>query len=116
MELSGALSNPFAKQKSLLIRITELHETLVQKAAESPQAPRPVPSRPSPVLETVALVLTLAREPMRAREIHAAAEQLAGAPLLWPSVKAALAAGASGDLPRFRRMRHGVYTIARQPA
>jgi hypothetical protein len=33
------------------------------------------------VLETVARVLTLAQEPMRAREIHDAAETLAGQPL-----------------------------------
>ena len=44
-----------------------------------------------------------------AREIHAAAEQLAGEPLLWTSVKAALAAGMAGKSPRFRRVRRGVY-------
>jgi hypothetical protein len=37
-------------------------------------------------------VLGLAGHPMRAREIHAAAQQLAGDTLLWTSVKAALAA------------------------
>jgi len=51
---------------------------------------------------------------MRAREIHAAAEQLAGRPLSWASVKAALAANASGDEPRFQRLRYGVYAIVRQ--
>ena len=48
---------------------------------------------------------------MRAREIHAAAEQLAGEPLCWTSVKAALAADITGKNPRFRRIRHGVYEI-----
>jgi hypothetical protein len=47
-----------------------------------------------------------------AREIHAAAEQLAGEPLLWTSVKAALAAGMAGKSPRFRRVRRGVYQTA----
>jgi len=65
----------------------------------------------SPVLETVTLVLELAGEPMWAREIHAAAEQLAGKPLLWTSVKAALAAGAAGKSPRFERVRRGYYRI-----
>jgi hypothetical protein len=67
----------------------------------------------SPVLETVTLVLELAGEPMRAREIHAAAEQLAGESLLWKSVKAALSANVTGEHPRFRRVRHGVYQLAR---
>lgn len=64
------------------------------------------------MLETVTLVLQRAGHPMRACEIHAAAERLAGEPLLWTSVKAALAAGASGRLPCFQRVRHGVYELA----
>jgi len=65
------------------------------------------------VLETVTLVLELAGLPMRARDVHAAAEQLRGARLQWSSVKAALAAGASRDRPRFRRTSRGVYESAR---
>ena len=65
------------------------------------------------MLERVTLVLELAGLPMRAREVHAAAEQLRGGTLQWSSVKAALAAGASGDRPRFRRISHGVYESAR---
>jgi len=58
-------------------------------------------------------VLELAGEPMPAREIHAAAEQLAGEPLLWTSVKAALAAGMASKSPRFRRVCRGVYETAK---
>jgi hypothetical protein len=112
MELSGALSNPFAKEKSLLIHLNELHQALLQKAARSSRTPRPVPARPSPVLETVALALTLAGEPMRAREIHVAAETLAGQQLHWSSVKASLAAGASGQPLRFERLSRGMYRLA----
>jgi hypothetical protein len=65
----------------------------------------------SPVLETVTMVLERAGEPTRAREIHAAAEQLAGEPLLWRSVKAALAANAEGSEARFERVRRGHYRI-----
>ena len=50
---------------------------------------------------------------MPASEIHSAAEELAGQPLLRTSVKAALAAGSSGASQRFRRVRHGVYQLAR---
>jgi hypothetical protein len=49
---------------------------------------------------------------MRARDVHAAAEQLAGETLLWTSVKAALAAGSSASSPCFQRVSHGVYRLA----
>ncbi len=65
------------------------------------------------MLETITLVLEQAGRPMRTREIHTAAEKLAGEPLLWTSVKAALAAGTSSTSPRFNRVRHGTYQSAR---
>jgi len=65
----------------------------------------------SPVLETVTLVLERAEEPMRAREIHEAAEHLVGEPLRWSSVKGTLAAYANGYEPRFERVRRGYYRI-----
>jgi len=64
------------------------------------------------VLKTVTPVLERAEKPMRAREIHAAAEKLADAPLLWESVRAALSANLTGEHPRFQRVRHGVYQTA----
>jgi len=79
----------------------------------NPREPRPVPAKVSPVLETVTLVLELAGKPMRAREIHAAACDLAGEPLRWESVKSALSADVTSEHPRFRRVRHGVYQLAR---
>jgi hypothetical protein len=63
------------------------------------------------VLATIARVLEEANCPMRAREIHAAAEQLAGEPLRWTSVKGTLAAYAEGSKPRFERVRRGYYRI-----
>jgi hypothetical protein len=57
-------------------------------------------------------MLERAVQPMRARDIHAAAEQLAGKSLRWTSVKAALAAGALGRRPRFQRVGYGVYQLA----
>ena len=64
------------------------------------------------MLATITRVLEAADRPMRAREIHAAAGQLLGEPLLCTSVRGALAAYASGSDPRFRRIRRGVYQIA----
>ena len=65
------------------------------------------------MLETVTRVLERADQPMRAREIHAAAEQLVGEALRWTSVKAALAAGSSSRSLRFQRVRHGIYERAK---
>ena len=110
MKLNGARSNPRAGVE--LFRVGALHDELLRRALVSPRKPRPAPAKVSPVLETVTLVLELAGEPMRAREIHAAAEQLAGEPLRWTSVKAALAVNVTGEHPRFRRVHHGVYQLA----
>ena len=111
LELNGARSNPRAGVE--LSRVGALHDELLRRALVNPREPRPAPPKVSPVLETVTLVLKLAEEPMWAREIHAAAEQLAGKPLRRTSVKAALAAGTSGPSQRFRRVHHGVYEFAR---
>ena len=59
------------------------------------------------------LALERAGKPMRVGEIHAAAEQLAGEPLLWKSVKAALSADVTGEHPCFRKVRRGVCQLAR---
>ena len=109
MELNGARSNPRLGVE--LSRLGALHGELLRKASANPREPRPVPAKVSPVLETVTLVLELAVEPMRAREIHAAAEQLAGEPLRWTSVKGTLAAYAGGREARFERVRRGYYRI-----
>ena len=66
----------------------------------------------SPVLETITVVLERAGRPMQGREIHAAGEKLAGEPLLWKSVKAALSVNVTGEHPRFRRVSRGAYQLA----
>jgi len=109
LELNGARSNPQAGVE--LSRLGALHDELLRRASANPRDPRPAPAKVSPVLETVTLVLELAGEPMRARDIHAVAERLAGEPLRWASVKAALAANAEGNEARFERVRRGYYRI-----
>ena len=111
MELNGARSNPFASDKDRLAQLDRLHRRLLHKAATSPRQPRPAPTKLSSVLETVTLVLKRAGGPMRVREIHTAAQQLAGDTLLWTSVKATLARGATGPSPPFQRIRRGVYRL-----
>jgi hypothetical protein len=109
VELNGALSN--LQLGVELGRLGTLRESLLLKTAADPREPRSAPVRVSPVLETVTIVLKRAERPMRAREIRVAAEKLAGEPLLWTSVKSALSAGAAGEKPHFRRVRHGVYLV-----
>src|SRR5450759_1055231 len=111
MELNGARSNPQAGVE--LSRLGALHDELLRKALVNPHEPRPAPAKTSPVLETVTLVLERAGRPMQARAIHAAACELVGEPLLWKSVKAALSADVTGEHPRFRRVRRGVYQTAK---
>ena len=111
MELNGARSNPRVGVE--LVRLRALHNELLRRALTNPREPRSFPTKVSPVLETVRLVLERAGKPMPAREIHAAACELVGEPLLWKSVKAALAANVTGEHPRFLRVRHGVYQLAR---
>jgi hypothetical protein len=67
-----------------------------------------------PVLETVTRVLETAREPMRARDIYRAAQELTDAPLRWGSVKGALSGYTIGGDRRFRRVGHGRYEIKPQ--
>ena len=111
MEDNGARSNPQVQVE--LARLGEIHGRLLRKAAASPRQARSAPPKVSPVLETVTLVLEQAEQPMRAREIHAAAQEIVGKTLFRTSVKAALAAGTTGCSPRFQRVRHGVYQSAR---
>ena len=110
LELNGARSNPRAEVE--LVRLGALHDELLRRALANPRKPRPAPAKARPsVLETVTLALERAGKPMRVGEIHAAAEQLAGEPLLRTSVKAALAACADGSEARFERVRRGYYRI-----
>ena len=88
-----------------------LYEDLLSRARADPREPRPAPRRAAGVLATVTRVLEEAEHPMRAREIHAAAERLAGEPLRWTSVKGILAAYAEGYGARFERVRRGCYRI-----
>ena len=109
MELNGALSNPRVSVE--LSRLDVLYEDLFSRARADPREPRPAPRHAGGVLATVTRVLEKAEHPMRAREIHAAAERLAGELLRWTSVKGILAAYAEGYGARFERVRRGCYRI-----
>jgi hypothetical protein len=111
MELNGALSNPFERSKSLLKRLTELHPVLLGRASDAPRQPRPAPSKAAPLLDAVTAVLERASQPMRTIEIHAAAQQLLGRPLLRSSVRGTLSSHTLRDGQRFIRVRRGLYQL-----
>ena len=113
MELNGALSNPLERSKSLLRPLIELHPILLGRAAETPRQPRPAPPKGAPVLEAVTSVLGRSSAPMRTIEIHAAAEELLGRPLLRSSVRGILSAHTLGSGHHFNRLRRGVYELRR---
>ena len=111
MELNGALSNPRLQLE--LPRLGVRHTELLADAEAFPLGPRALPRSIAPVLSTVTRVLESAERPMRAREVHRAAERLGGTPLRWTSVKAALAAATGGSSPRFERVAYGTYQMTR---
>jgi hypothetical protein len=95
------------------MRLTWLRRKLLDEAVEEPRQPRDPPTRRPPVLELVTRVLEAEDRPMRAREVHAAANELSGVPLRWHSVKEALSAYTIGGDQRFRRVGYGTYELAR---
>ena len=78
VELNGALSNHHLRLA--LSRLGAIHEGLVTTAPAAPLTPRSSPRKPVPVLQTVTRVLEIADQPMRACEVHTAAEQFLGEP------------------------------------
>jgi hypothetical protein len=65
--------------------------------------------RAGAVQRAVIQVLAAAERPLRAREIHAAAEQLAGMPLSWNTVKDCLHKNARRRDSPIGRVSHGCY-------
>jgi len=80
-------------------------------AGEPASLPRAMPKRErAPVLSAVTQVLTEAKAPMRARDIHAAVEVLHGDVMSWSSVKDCLASNAKAG-GRFVRIARGRYCL-----
>ncbi len=117
MELNGALSNPLAKSKSLLTKLSQLHRTLLGRALNAPDGCperqvhdlRRLRPRAGAVQDAVIQALLTASNPSRAREIHAAAENIAGVPLSWNTVKDCLYKNARRPGSPIERVGHGRY-------
>jgi hypothetical protein len=111
MEAMGAHSNPCAPVP--LERLASLHTSL-RAGSGATAVPRTTRRKPQRVLETILQILESAEGPMHARDIHAAAEELLGAPVSWPSLKDYLSTHAQGERPRFQRVAPGVVSAGWQ--
>jgi hypothetical protein len=78
-----------------------------------PQA-RATRRRPGWLVATITEVLASADVPMRAIDIHGAAESALGEPVLWSSVKNCLCEGIAGRPSRFERVARGRYRLRRR--
>jgi len=72
---------------------------------------RRLPRRSGVVREVVFRVLAASDRPLRAREIHAAAEALAGESLSWNTVKDCLFKSARQPDTSIERVNHGCYQL-----
>ena len=82
MEGNGARSN-----RERLAGAHLVARSLTARPAPQTQFQSKIRRRAGAVQEAVIRVLAAADRPLRAREIHAAAEKLAGTPLSWNTVK-----------------------------
>jgi Fe2+ or Zn2+ uptake regulation protein len=104
MEENGARLN-----RDRLASAYLLGRSLAARSGASAQAQSQLRRRAGAVQEAVIRVLAVAEGPLQAREIHAAAEKLAGTPLSWNTVKDCLHKNARRPGGLVERVSHGRY-------
>lgn len=109
MELKGACSNPRLQDE--LPRIASLHAGVLRDSSSGLLTPAAQKPRIGGITDAVTTVLRLAAGPMRASDVHRAAEELTGLSIKLTTVKATLATHSSGVRPRFVRVGYGRYEI-----
>jgi len=104
MEENGALLNRHRLADAYL-----LVGSLAARQGPRPQPQSQIRRRAGAVQETVIQVLAMAELPLRACEIHTAAQKLAGEPLSWNTVKDCLHKNARRPRSPIERVGHGRY-------
>jgi len=104
MELNGALLN-----RNRLASAYLLAGSLAARPGTETQLPSQIRPRAGAIQEAVFRVLAAADRPLCAREVHAAAQQLAGTPLSWNTVKDCLHKNARRPDSTIVRVGHGRY-------
>ena len=104
MEENGALLN-----RDRLANACLLVRSLVGRPGTEAQSQRQILPRAGAVQEAVIRALAAADRPLRAREIHSAAQKLAGTAVSWNTVKDCLHKNARRPDSRIERVGHGRY-------
>jgi hypothetical protein len=107
MEENGARLN-----RDRLARAYLLTHSLAGRNEPSRRSQSQIRRRAGAVQEAVLRVLAAAEGPLRAREIHVAAEELAGNPLSWNTVKDCLHKNARRPDSPVERVSHGSYRMS----
>jgi hypothetical protein len=103
MEESGARLN-----RQQLADARRLVGSLERRSGSRSQVESQIRPRAGIVQEAVIAVLARAERPLRAREVHTAAEELATTPLSWNTVKDCLHKNARRANSPVERVRHGL--------
>jgi hypothetical protein len=111
MELSGALSNPFATDKALLCGLSQRRAALTSRAHGQALSPRPPGPRRTDLLRLAADALQLAGRPIALTDIYGSICVVLGRELDRSALKSALSANVLSTKPRFRRIRRGIYEL-----
>jgi hypothetical protein len=104
MEESGARLN-----RDRLARAYLLAGSLAARPRTETQLHSQIRPRAGAIQEAVIGALAAAERPLRAREVHAAAENLAGTPLSWNTVKDCLHKNSRRPGSPIERVGHGRY-------
>ena len=104
MELNGALLI-----RDRLVSASLLAGSLAGRTMAEAQPQSQIRPRPGAIQEAVFRVLAAADRPLRASEIHQAAQELAGTPLSWNTVKDCLHKNARRPDSPIERVSHGRY-------
>ena len=104
MEENGARLN-----RDQLASAHLLVSSLAARPGPETQSQSQIPPRAGAVHEAVIRALAGAERPLRAREIHEAAQKLAGTPLSWNTVKDCLHKHARRPDSPLERVGHGRY-------
>ena len=111
MELNGALLN-----RGQLSDAYQLAHALATRPGPEIQSQSQIRPRAGAIQEAVIRVLAAADQPLRAREIHSAAQKLAGTPISWNTVKDCLHKNARRPDSLIERVSHGRYRHRSAPA
>ena len=104
MELNGALLN-----RDRLADAYLLARSLAGRPRRETQSQSQIRPRAGAIQEAVIRVLTAAERPLRARDVHAAAENLAGTLLSWNTAKDCLHKNARRPESPIERVSYGWY-------